>query len=162
MAPRTKKLSKTVTVKIDDTKWVKIQKDIKKLDKAFTYAGIFSESMNVDGQSLAAIGLSHEFGLSVPERSFMRSWFDKNIKTIQKQATMLYSKVLDGKLTADRAIKLLGAYAEGEIKKSIVDLKTPSNDPKTIARKGSSNPLIDTGQMLGSVKHKESKGKKYK
>ena len=32
-------------------------------------------------------------------------------------------------------------------------MKTPENAPSTIAKKGSSNPLIDTGEMRSKVSH---------
>ena len=44
--------------------------------------------------------------------------------------------------------------ARGDIVESITQLDTPPNTPKTIARKGSSNPLIDTGFLRANVTFK--------
>lgn len=45
----------------------------------------------------------------------------------------------------------LGVLAQGDIQMEITALSSPPNTPSTIARKGSSNPLIDTGAMRGAV-----------
>ena len=46
---------------------------------------------------------------------------------------------------------LVGASAAAAVQHSIVRLREPPNSPYTIARKGSSNPLIDTGTMRTAV-----------
>ena len=51
----------------------------------------------------------------------------------------------------NRGANLVGAYAADVIQQRIVDLKEPPNSPITIALKGSSNPLVDTGHMRQSV-----------
>ncbi len=43
---------------------------------------------------------------------------------------------------------------EGKIKEKILSSVPPENAPSTIARKGSSITLIDTGEMLNSVTHR--------
>jgi len=60
-------------------------------------------------------------------------------------------QVLDGKITGHAALDAIGGYAATHIQQFMVDLKHPPNAPITIARKGSSNPLIDTGQLMNSV-----------
>lgn len=45
----------------------------------------------------------------------------------------------------------LGGVAQGDIQQEIVDLRDPPNAARTIAAKGSSNPLIDTGEMRQAV-----------
>ena len=44
--------------------------------------------------------------------------------------------------------------AEGDMKKTIGRGKFKPNSPKTIKRKGSAQPLIDTGRMRASISHK--------
>jgi hypothetical protein len=182
---KVRRLNKHTKIKIDDKKWRKIQKEVNVLKGAFTAIGIHEGTGNhTNGSSIALIAHTNEFGASInvtpkmrgylhgigihlspntttitiPERSWMRSWFDKNQSEIQKQVKNLYGKVLDGKLKGKQALALLGAYAEGELKKSMVHLREPGNHPVTIERKGSSNPLIDTGRTLNEIKHKEFYG----
>ena len=53
-----------------------------------------------------------------------------------------------------QAMEVLGVKAEGDMKKTIGRGKFKPNSPKTIKRKGSAQPLIDTGRMRASVSHK--------
>ena len=48
-------------------------------------------------------------------------------------------------------VSLLGAGIEGQLRQSITDTNAPPLSPATIARKGFSKPLVDTGNMLNSV-----------
>ena len=48
----------------------------------------------------------------------------------------------------------LGELVKGEVQRRIAELKTPPNAPATIARKGSSNPLIDKGVLRASATYK--------
>jgi hypothetical protein len=48
-------------------------------------------------------------------------------------------------------LKTLGVVHAGDIQTSIRDLKNPVNADYTIQKKGSSNPLIDTGRLRQSV-----------
>lgn len=179
-------INKFTKVKIDSRKWDKIQKEVKKLKGAVTAIGLHSDATREDGSKQALIGFVNEFGttitvtpkmrgylhyigihlspstttITIPERNWMRSWFDSHKAQINKVVAKLYGQVLDGKIDAKQALALLGAYAEGGIKKNIIELKTPANAPSTIRIKQSSNPLIDTGGMLNAVHHKEYFGGK--
>jgi hypothetical protein len=59
--------------------------------------------------------------------------------------------VLLGRLSEDAALGLLGTKAVGEIQKRMARGIKPDNAPSTIAAKGSSTPLIDTGRLRQSV-----------
>ena len=52
---------------------------------------------------------------------------------------------------SDRKLKLIGLEQEAETKKTLTDLRTPPNAPSTIKAKGSSNPLIDTGELRSKI-----------
>ena len=102
--------------------------------------------------------------IKIPERSFIRTPMDDNRDKIQKVINKLYGQVTEGiinsdgarvPMTAEKAIAVLGEFAEGIIKKAITDIDTPANNPFTIARKGSSNPLIDKGQLRQSIRHED-------
>jgi phage gpG-like protein len=126
--------------------------------------GIFSGATREDGSDMLEIAYTHEFGgkstvdtdegpvqIWVPERSYLRAWFDQNTTALQDTAERLLGQVLDGKITGHAALDAIGGYAATHIQQFMVDLKHPPNAPITIARKGSSNPLIDTGQLMNSV-----------
>lgn len=149
---------KKTRVIIDDTKLKKIMNEIKKLNSSFTVIGLFSNEHEESENNLtvADIGFFNEYGTKdIPERPFIRNWFDSNLSKIKKEAEKLFKRVIDGKLSPEKALSILGEWAKGEIQKSITNLKTPVNAPSTISKKGSTNPLIDTGIMRSSIRHEE-------
>lgn len=149
-----------IKVKIDDKKMKKIFNELKILEKAYTLVGIQEGNPQVEGTLVSQIAFWNEFGTKhIPERSFIRSWFDANISAIQQKVRFLYNKVSEGKMTAKTALATLGQWAQDRIRKSILEFTSPPNKPMTIRRKGSSHPLIDTGQMLNSIHHTEHYGK---
>jgi hypothetical protein len=99
-----------------------------------------------------SIAFAHEFGsYRVPERSFMRAGFDTNKSRIDQLCETLADRVLHGGLDARAMYEAIGAEVTGLIQEHLTNLRDPPNSPETIARKGSSNPLIDTGQLRSSI-----------
>lgn len=81
----------------------------------------------------------------------MRSSHDENADRILKQTERALGQVLAGKMSIDDMLDLYGQQMATAIKKYMRDLKNPPNHPYTIAKKGSSNPLVDTGQLIESI-----------
>ena len=90
----------------------------------------------------------------IPERSFIRAGYDANKNKIKKDTEKLTRKVVAMELNPSMAAKLLGDITKGYIQEFAIDLRDPPNTKETIAAKGSSNPLVDTGQMIGSIDYK--------
>lgn len=104
--------------------------------------------------SISEIATIHEFGLGVPERSWLRGWFDENRAWIQEEIKKATKAVLEGRLTEERALDLLGMKFVGSIKERISGGGALApNSPETIRRKGSSVPLVDEGRFIGSITH---------
>lgn len=144
-----------VKVKIDDKKYRKIEKELLLFGKGWVLVGLFEGEKLIEGSTIASIGFWNEFGTKrIPERSWMRSWFDANQKRIHKMFIKMTNLIKNQKIDAKTALKRLGEWAVGELKKSIIELRTPANAPSTIRIKGSSNPLIDTGTMLNTITYK--------
>ena len=116
--------------------------------------GFFSTARYQDGTPVAAVAAAHEFGVrldesgpEIPERPFFR----QAIRRIESGLSeTLAGQVENGRLDPAAAGRV-GAWASAIVQDSIVRLRTPPNSPATIARKRSSNPLIDTGHMRQSV-----------
>lgn len=89
--------------------------------------------------------------IRIPERSFIRSGFDSKEKKIRNTANKLLEQVLSMDLRVDTFFKTLGEYIVGELQDYMTDIRTPPNHPFTIAQKGSSNPLIDTGRLRQAI-----------
>lgn len=113
-------------------------------------AGMHKDS----GLSMAELAAIHEFGLgNVPERSFLRSWAsERGEELVIERAKMIESDLLKGQAT--QTLNKLGLLAVGEIQQRMALGTPPPNTDATIARKGSSVPLIDTGALRQSITYK--------
>lgn len=101
------------------------------------------------------------WGGPIPERPFMRNAMRSNDGKYQsflkKAAKTIIDAAINGSSPAAakrQALRQLGIIAQGDIQSEITALRSPPNSQVTIARKGSSNPLIDTGRMRQSVTYK--------
>lgn len=102
--------------------------------------------------TIAKIAAFHEFGTSrVPERSFLRSTMDEKASEIASLTRKLNASIVDGKQDQAGALGVLGAFIANLFRKKINSGLKPPLKPATIRRKGSSKPLIDTGQLINSI-----------
>lgn len=102
--------------------------------------------------SLLEVAIIHEFGAGpVPARSFIRATLDEGRSEILKLQVHLAQQVLLGKLTPDEALGQLGAKVAGWMRQRIADGIAPPLAAATIKRKGSSVPLINTGQLRSAL-----------
>lgn len=92
--------------------------------------------------------------VKIPERSFLRTGHDQNVERIIKQTERALGQVIAGKMSMDDMYKLYGQQMSSAIKKYMRDLSSPPNSSATILAKGSSNPLVDTGQLVSSITYK--------
>lgn len=98
----------------------------------------------------------HEFGTRyIPERSFVRASFDKNLDEYARVGENLIRQALEFKIDADGIAEGLGQHIVGQTQEYLTKLSSPPLKPITIVRKGSSNPLIDTGQLRDSIEWKK-------
>lgn len=92
----------------------------------------------------------NEFGTATaPERPFFRI----AVANMPSPMLALLKGDVDPRtMVVDRSTAgKLGLIGQSEVQKSITKLRTPPNAKYTIERKGSSNPLIDTGFLRQSV-----------
>jgi hypothetical protein len=103
---------------------------------------------------VAEIAFWHEFGTRyAPERSFIRSTWDENVRKYSKLAEQLILLMYLKQQDVISSLNILGLKIESDIKRKITTLRVPPNAPSTIRRKKSSNPLIDTGQLRASIRY---------
>ncbi|MBW2672071.1 MAG: hypothetical protein JRD89_01480 [Deltaproteobacteria bacterium] len=151
----------TLKIKDKDRGLKKITREMSKFKRKVVAVGILQkdaprlfDTTETGERALtnAEIGYLNEYGIGVPERSFIRVGVDeakgKIIKVLKKGA----GEVLVAQMSVDQALRLTGVYVKGSLVQRINKggVFTP-NHPETIARKGSSKPLIDTGQLKGSI-----------
>lgn len=101
--------------------------------------------------SVLAIATFHEFGLGVPERSFIRAWCDANEKRVLDRLQKDSEKAAKGELEWETILDRLGLFIVGGIQEFIASNIPPPLAASTIERKGSSVALIDTGQLRSSI-----------
>jgi hypothetical protein len=98
------------------------------------------------------------WGGPVPERPFMRNAMRNGKGEISADLVKAAKSILRGAALGQEpmmlkrtALRKLGIKAQGLIQQEIASLTSPANSPVTIARKGSSKPLIDSGEMAQAV-----------
>lgn len=142
------------TLKVNDKLWQEIKAQFPKIDKAVVKTGIQSDAGENEGVSIAEYAAFNEFGTRIiPERPFMRKTFDDNLANYNKLIERLFKGMLGGKLDAKMAFKILGQQTEDDMKNTILTGNFTPNSAYTIAKKGSSRPLIDTGTMRNSIRY---------
>lgn len=130
-----------------DKGWKKLIAGLTKLNGKEAKVGLHADAVYPDGKQVAHIGVINEFGAgAIPQRSFMRSTFDENENNWAKEFGNL---VKNGSTTSINKVGIIAA--KGIVNKIYTGNFVP-NAPSTIAQKGSSKPLIDTSQMVVSIK----------
>lgn len=146
-----------------DRGYKKLQDAARKLAArgAYVKAGVLGgdkdrrEGEPIGNVELAAI---HEFGApaaNIPERSFIRSTFDKHREQYVNHLKKLLVHVYEGRMDLEKVLGIMGLKMTADIKSAV---KSGSGIPpplkeSTVRSKGSSRPLVDTGQMINSVTH---------
>lgn len=107
-----------------------------------------------NGASILDVAVYNNFGTDTsPRRPFM----EKAAQAMQEPVGKLLGKRFAGAISRDVDTAIIleeaGQLAAGIVKETITDLDSPPNAPATIAKKKSSNPLIDTGAMRQHVTH---------
>lgn len=87
----------------------------------------------------------------IPARPFLLNAIRKNRRKYRAALKKSAPKILRGETTMKTVVSKLGILSQGDIQKEITELRSPPNAQSTIDQKGSSNPLIDTGEMRGAV-----------
>ena len=135
---------------------------IERMDNVGVKVGILGSSGDhrVKGsggpQTVAEVAAHHEFGApeaKIPQRSFLRAGIDGAQGEIGTAIEELTTKVIDGKMTPEVAAARLGLLGVRVVQKKLIDGPFVALSEKTIKAKGSSRPLIDTGQMRRSITH---------
>jgi len=93
------------------------------------------------------------YTITIPARPYIRSTVDTNEEKYGRTAESLGKRIADGKVHKADALALMGQLIEKDIKRTIIELRSPPNAPATIRKKGSDNPLVDTGLLGGSIRY---------
>lgn len=91
--------------------------------------------------------------IKIPERAFLRNGFDENHEKVVKVCEKALGKSLAGD-DVGPVLESIGLLLRDKIRDYAVDLKSPENHRFTIDQKGSSNPLVDSGDMVEALAYR--------
>lgn len=107
------------------------------------------------GAGYKILGVTQPHKINIPARPWL-------IPGVQKATQDIVETIGNGVkngLVSSQILEQVGAIAAGSVQQYMTDLKSPANAKSTIAKKGSSNPLIDTGALRASVTYKVTSDK---
>lgn len=125
--------------------------------------GILNGGEEYDGKGHATIGLIgavHEYGNeagTIPARPFLGDTARREKSKIQRLQRDLAVAIVEGRTTVERALRLLGETHAADVKMTFINNEWAALKQATIDRKGSSRPLIDTGQLRRSIAYEVEK-----
>jgi hypothetical protein len=102
------------------------------------------------GQTVAEVASYNEFGLGVPRRSFIADWVDESESAKVTDISAVARRVFLGD-DAESSLGQLGPRYIAEVHTRMGE--TQADDPETVAEKGSSEPLEDSGKLRAAIKH---------
>lgn len=159
-------------VKFDISKLLHLQKSLKvryvarvgilgqkakgRKEVAISKSGKRSPGKSLSELSNADIGLIHEKGVKskkIPRRSFLEYPLTTKLPAAMNKVGKALMDDLNSE-NLEKTYKQLGLVGEGIVLKAFGTRgygTWPKNSPATIARKGSSQPLIDTAQLRKSI-----------
>lgn len=117
--------------------------------------GVLENATYPDGTPVAMVAFWNEYGTRTsPVRAFFRTTVSENKKNWVLSVQNLMKMHNDPK----QVMGLIGVHMQEQIVQSINTWSDPPNSAYTIAKKGSSKPLIETGVLMGSIKSEVGEG----
>lgn len=153
-----------MSVVVDDRVWRELQRKLKGLAKAHVRVGVLSsKGGNASHGSAGSISMLelfaiHELGspaAGIPARAPIRKTFIDKKQEAERITAKLAKKLLANQITHKSALETLGLWGVAQVKNTVQKGAhlTPALKPATVASKGSTRPLIDTGRMINAVQH---------
>jgi hypothetical protein len=170
-----------VEVEIVDRGYEDLVKELKKLDGSYSAVGWFGHGgtpRDDVAARMAVINFGTKIGvtekmrrylagalgiflkkttkfITIPARPVIENTATKTKNGLQKRKEAEVSRMIERGQTAKQTVARLGEWYVGETKKEMRGGKFAPLHPATAKKKGSTKPLIDTGQVLNSTTHRE-------
>lgn len=116
-----------------------------------TKRSVFVGVTGTSDSNMVIIAAANEFGTQdgrIPSRPFLRNAL--NNPQLARFVSASASAYMKGAYSLDETWNRIGAYTTGLVQRSIGSNIQPENAPSTVARKGSSRTLINTGRLRQS------------
>lgn len=119
----------------------------------FVTVGIHEEAGLHEGSDMtnAQVGAINEFGT---EHIPARPWLVPGVNSGNEEYLKIITEAVEKQEPLSEALEKVGVVAAAKVQVYMTQLRTPPNAASTIKKKGSSNPLIDTGALRQSVTYK--------
>jgi len=146
----------------------KLQQELKKfVTGKFVTVGIQENAGDHEGGDItnAHLGATLHFGAEIKTKNGKtfsipaRPWLDVGVQSGVEDYNQLIQGGIEDGLPIDQILEQIGVVAVAAVQGYMTELNAPPNAPSTIAKKGSSNPLIDTGALRQSITYKIENGK---
>ena len=131
-----------------------IQRELAKLrGNKYATVGVHEDAGNTEDGAMtqAQNGALQNFG---NDKIPARPWLIPGVESATPDVIDTIASGIEKGLPIDQIMEQVGAIAAGATQQYITDLRDPPNALYTIEKKGSDNPLIDTGSMRSSVTYK--------
>lgn len=149
-------MSSVVKVKINNKGLEKELELINKIGKARVKVGVQADAgvHSESGENLVDIGIWNEYGTAhIPSRPFIRQTFEDNQQAAAQYLGRVVSSVAKGADLVQELSKL-GQWYQDKQKNTLKSYPWTPNAPSTRKRKKSSKPLVDTSQLVNSIRYK--------
>lgn len=106
------------------------------------------------GQGFMELGVTGPYKINIAARPWLRPGVESKI---DEYLAIIANGVENGQ-TLSEVLQVIGPVAVSAAQVYMTNLRSPANAKSTIEKKGSSNPLINTSEMKGSVGFKIESG----
>lgn len=129
-------------------------KNLEKLAKCSVKIGIQADSGSYeDGTKVVDVAIWNEYGTArIPPRPFIRQCYALHSEQAFKLLKQAVLQVSNG-MTVEMAVGRVGLWYENQLKRTLRTYPWQPNAASTVLRKGSSKPLVDTGQLVNSIRY---------
>lgn len=107
------------------------------------------------GAGYMELGVTQAHTIDIPARP----WLEPGVASATQDVIEAIQDGMESGKSMDQILDTVGVVAAAKVKVYMTELRAPPNAASTIRKKGSSNPLIDTGAMRQSVTHQVSSEK---
>jgi hypothetical protein len=157
-----------MAVKINDNRkeWDKFKKKMSQLkNRPHVAVGVLgkegAEIYEDDTATTVDVATFNEFGTdTIPARSFIRATYERDQARFLAILRRYKLQLVRDKITTNSVLTMVGQFAQKQIQATITAGGIPfkPNSPVTVERKGSSAPLIDSGQLRQSIRYEVRNG----
>ncbi len=102
------------------------------------------------GTGYVELGVTGPHQIKIPARP----WLLPGVQSGNADYIDIITRAMKDQIPLARALEQVGVVAASKVQLYMTNLKTPPNAPSTVKKKGSNNPLIDSGALRQSVTFK--------